>query len=64
MFAGGLAAEFCDDGLNEGARGVFDGADSGAGAAGDGADAGDDTGREDCWIGRGRPAGLLNGLFN
>ena len=52
--------EFCDEdeGLNDGARGELSG--TGAAGAGDAADAG----RDDCWTGRGRPAGRLNGLLS
>ena len=54
---GEIMGEFCDEdeGLNDGARGELSGT-----GAGDAADAG----REDCWTGRGRPAGRLNGLLS
>ena len=57
---GEIMGEFCeeDEGLNDGARGEL--SDTGAAGAGDAADAG----RDDCWTGRGRPAGRLNGLLS
>ena len=57
---GGIIGLFCAEGLNDGASGVL----AGSGAAGAGAGAGAAAGRDDCCTGRGRLAGLLNGLLS
>lgn len=51
-------------GIKEGDTGALDGADCGADCGAGAAGAGAGLGREDCWAGRGRAAGLLNGLFS